>query len=78
MRIEMEDYIICRNKVFRVGEIYELYFNPDNRNNTVFQIRAIIDDEWVALKYEDDSYSLKHESWFFVMKNNLTFTGTWR
>ena len=74
----MEDYIICRNAVYRVGQIYQLYFNPGNINNTVFQIRAVIDDEWIALKYEDESYNLKHRSLFDAIQSKLNFVVTWR
>ena len=73
----MEEYIICDDNIYKVGEIYELYFNPDNRNNVIFQIRAIVDDEWVVFKYENNNHVLRHKSWFIAMKNNLTYKSNW-
>jgi hypothetical protein len=42
-----------------------------------FQIRAIVDEKYVVIKREDESYGLVRKSWFDDHEDHIILKGNW-
>ena len=49
--------------VLEVDQKWKLYYNENNLNNKLIHIRAIVDNEYVVVKY------WKRNQWIYEMKN---------
>lgn len=47
----------------KVGDRYVLHYNKGNINNSLFEIRAVVDKDYYVLK-TSYSYRVEHISWF--------------
>jgi hypothetical protein len=61
----------------KVGESYRVYYNEGNRNNRVIHVRAIVDDEYVVIRYwsyrqKDWMYRLEWVGYFHANQEHLT------
>ena len=63
-----------------IGDKLNIYYGPRNINNTVWEVRGVVDDDMIILRTPSDRYKVEHvsyldllyESKYLTISSNLT------
>ena len=51
----------------KVGDTLQIYFRNGNINNTILEVRAIVDNLYVVVKHPSGNYTLKDASYLELL-----------